>query len=39
MKSGRLPNYVGEFFSKIQIGEAINFDISTIEDNIKDSLY
>ena len=30
---------IGELFSKIQIGEAINFDISTIEDNIEDSLY
>ena len=30
---------IGELFGKIQIGEAINFDISTIEDNIEDSLY
>ena len=32
-------NVIGELFSKIQIGDAINFDISTIEDNIEDSLY
>ena len=30
---------IGELFSKIQIGDAINFDISTIEDNIENSLY
>ena len=32
-------NVIGELFSKIQAGDAINFDISTIEDNIEDSLY
>ena len=32
-------NVIGELFSKIQAGDAINFDISTIEDDIKDSLY
>ena len=30
---------IGELFGKIQIGDAINFDISTIEDNIENSLY
>ena len=32
-------NVFVELFNKIQAGDAINFDISAIEDNIKDSLY
>jgi hypothetical protein len=32
-------NVIGELFSKIQAGDAINFDISTIEDNIDQMCY